>query len=132
MPEPETLFEIGARNRREVLGEEMKVPPKGAEAFAREFSHMAVGWCWGVAWDRPTLDRKTRSIATLAMLTALGRLDEVQVHVRGALRNGATPEEIREVIMHATVYAGVPAGGSAFRAALGVLVQEGVFEETGT
>jgi 4-carboxymuconolactone decarboxylase len=121
------MFQRGAEIRREVLGMELNAPPRGAEAFAREFSDMAVAWCWGDAWARPGLDRRTRSIATLAMLTALGKLEEIKVHVRGALRNGATPEEIREIIMHATVYAGVPAGGGAFQAALSVLVAEGVF-----
>lgn len=120
-------FAEGAKIRREVLGIELSSAPEGAQDFAREFTEMAVGWCWGAAWARPQLDRRTRSIATLAMLTALGKLEEIKVHVKGALRNGVTPEEIREVIMHATIYAGVPAGGGAFNEALKVMSAEGVF-----
>ena len=72
-------------------------------------------YCWGVVWTREGLDRKTRSMLTLAILTTLGKMTELKGHVRGAINNGCTVEEIREVLLHAAVYAGVPAGVDAFR-----------------
>lgn len=129
MSQQDELFAKGAQIRREVLGEEMKSSGQEIDAFQKDFRELAVGWCWGANWGRETLDRKTRSLATLAMLVAMRSQDEIKVHVRGALRNGATPEEIRELIIHATIYAGVPAGGSAFHTAVDVLKSEGVFSK---
>jgi 4-carboxymuconolactone decarboxylase len=77
--------------------------------------------CWGRIWDRPGLDRKTRSLLNLAMLTALNRSHELSLHVRGAVNNGCTPAEIQEVLLQAAVYCGVPAAMESFRVAEGVL-----------
>jgi alkylhydroperoxidase/carboxymuconolactone decarboxylase family protein YurZ len=78
---------------------------------------MALRYCWGEVWNRPGLDRKTRSIVNLAMLSAMGRSGELATHVRGALTNGVTQEEIREILMQVCIYAGVPAAGEAFKVA---------------
>ena len=80
---------------------------------------------WGWAWGDPTLDRKTRSLLNLAMLTALGKIPEVKLHVKGALNNGITVDEIKATLLHATAYCGIPAGLDAFKAAHEVLVAEG-------
>ncbi len=89
------------------------------------FQHITTEWCWGYAWTRPGLERKTRSMLNLAMLTALGKPSELKLHVKGALANGVTVDEIKEVLLHATVYCGIPAGLDAFKAAHEVLVAEG-------
>jgi 4-carboxymuconolactone decarboxylase len=86
---------------------------------------MTTEWCWGYTWSRPGLDRKTRSIVNLAMLTALGKPSELKLHVRGALANGVTTDEIMETLLHATVYCGIPAGLDAFKIAHAVLVDDG-------
>jgi 4-carboxymuconolactone decarboxylase len=87
-------------------------------------------YCWGAVWSRPALDRRTRSLVNLGMLTALNRGHELGVHVRGALTNGVTPEEIREVLLQAAIYCGVPAGMEAFRIAEETLAQQGVDVES--
>jgi 4-carboxymuconolactone decarboxylase len=89
------------------------------------FQEITTEWCWGYAWTRPGLERKTRSMLNLAMLTALGKPAELRLHVKGALANGVSVEEIKEVLLHATVYCGIPAGLDAFKAAHEVLVAEG-------
>lgn len=85
------------------------------------FQNITTEWCWGYAWSRPGLDHKVRSLINIAMLTALNRMNEVKLHVRGALRNGATEEEIKEALIQATVYCGIPAGLDAFKCADAVL-----------
>jgi 4-carboxymuconolactone decarboxylase len=87
----------------------------------REFEEYVTRYCFGAVWARPALDPKTRSLLTLAILTALTKPNQLKVHVRGALANGATLEEIREVILHTVPYAGIPAGVEAFNAAAQVL-----------
>lgn len=87
----------------------------------RPFEELVTRYCFGDVWSREGLDRKTRSLITLAALTALTKPNQLKVHVRGALANGATPEEIREVLLHTAVYAGIPAGVEAFNAAAEVL-----------
>src|SRR6202022_502101 len=120
------LFERGLTLRREVLGSEyVDKSLRSANDFMMAFQRMTTEWCWGYAWTRPGLDRKTRSLLNLAMLTALNRSPEIKLHVRGALNNGVTVEEIKEALLHATVYCGIPAGLDAFRAAHEVLVSEG-------
>jgi len=94
-----------------------------ASEFSRPMQDLTVEYCWGAIWSRPGLDRRARSILNLGMLTALGRNHELRVHVRGALNNGVSRDEIREVLMQAAIYVGVPAGMESFRAA------EGVFDE---
>jgi 4-carboxymuconolactone decarboxylase len=119
-------FRSGMQIRREMFG------PAGSDEryaqttdFNRPFEEVVTRYCFGDTWSRPGLDRKTRSLITLAALTAMVRPNQVRVHVRGALANGATPEEIREVLLHTAVYAGVPAGVEAFNAAAEVLKEIG-------
>jgi 4-carboxymuconolactone decarboxylase len=122
----DTLFEAGIGIRREVLGSEyVDGSLARADDFLMTFQRMTTEWCWGYTWSRPGLDRRTRSIVNLAMLTALGKPSELQLHVRGALANGVTVDEISETLLHATVYCGIPAGLEAFKAAHAVLVAEG-------
>jgi 4-carboxymuconolactone decarboxylase len=120
------LFEKGLKVRREVLGAEyVDKSLANANEFTQAFQDITTEWCWGFAWTRPGLDRKTRSMLNLAMLTALNRSPEIKLHVRGALNNGVTVEEIKEVLLHATVYCGIPAGLDAFKAANEVLKEAG-------
>lgn len=120
------LFEHGLEVRREVLGAAyVDNSVKSANDFMMSFQHIVTEWCWGYAWTRDGLDRKTRSMINLAMLTALNRSAEVKLHVRGAINNGVTVEEIKEVLLHATVYCGIPAGLDAFKAANEVLQEMG-------
>jgi 4-carboxymuconolactone decarboxylase len=101
--------------RREVLGDEhVDRATSSAGDFTRPWQEHITASAWGDVWTRPGLDRRTRSAVTLAVLTALGRENEIRMHVRGALRNGLTAEEIREVLIHTSVYAGVPAANAAF------------------
>jgi 3-oxoadipate enol-lactonase/4-carboxymuconolactone decarboxylase len=114
--------EAGMRVRREVLGDEhvdraiAKTTP-----FTADFQDFITQVAWGDVWTRPDLDRRTRSCITLAMLTALGREHEIALHVRGAVRNGVSGREIAEVLIHAAVYAGIPAANRAFQIAEAVL-----------
>ncbi len=112
------LYQAGLEARRSTLGAEW-VDPQMEKAKTDEFvntiQHHVTEHCWGLVWTREGLDRKTRSMLTLAILTTLGKMTELKGHVRGAITNGCTVEEIREVLLHATIYAGVPAGVDAFR-----------------
>ena len=120
------LFNEGLNLRREVLGSEyVDGSMERANDFMMEFQHITTEWCWGYAWGRDTLDKKTRSMLNLAMLTALNRAAEIKLHVRGAINNGVSVEEIREILLHATVYCGIPAGLDAFKAANEVLKEMG-------
>jgi 4-carboxymuconolactone decarboxylase len=108
-------YEAGMKVRREVLGDEhVDRATASATDFSRPFQEFITRSAWGEAWTREGLDRKTRSCITLAVLTTLRAENEIPMHVRAALRNGLTPEEIREVLIHTAVYAGVPAANSAF------------------
>jgi 4-carboxymuconolactone decarboxylase len=122
------LFKDGLAVRRAVLGPDY-VDGSIAKAndFTMAFQHITTEWCWGYAWTRDGLSRKTRSMLNLAMLTALNRSAEIKLHVKGALANGVTVEEIKEVLLHATVYCGIPAGLDAFKAANQVLEEEGAY-----
>ena len=120
------LFDRGLAVRRKVLGTEyVDGGIARADDFMMAFQNITTEMCWGYAWSRPGLDHRTRSMLNLAMLTALGRTPEIKLHVRGALSNGVTVEEIKEVLLHATVYCGIPAGLDAFKAAHEVLLAEG-------
>jgi 4-carboxymuconolactone decarboxylase len=126
----EELFDRGLEVRRKVLGAEyVDSSLKQANDFMQAFQNITTEWCWGYAWTRPGLDRKTRSLINLAMLTALNRAPEIKLHVRGALNNGVTVDEIKEVLIHATVYCGIPAGLDAFKAANEVLKELGAFSK---
>ncbi len=115
-------FEKGLEVRKAVLGTEfVEQAIRSADDFNRPLQELVTEYCWGAVWTRDGLSRKVRSMLNLAMLTALNRPHELKVHVQGALRNGVTAEEIREVLLQATIYAGVPAGVDAFRVARDVL-----------
>jgi 4-carboxymuconolactone decarboxylase len=112
----------GMRIRREVLGDEhVDAAQERTSEFTRDFQELITRYAWGEIWARPGIDRKTRSCITLAMLVALGRHDELAMHVRAALRNGVTEDEIKEVLLQTAIYCGVPAANSAFAIAQRVL-----------
>ncbi len=122
MTDQDASYKAGMQVRRDMFG------PAGAEQrvaaatdFNRPFEDVVTRYCFGETWTRPGLDRKTRSMITLAALTALVRPNQLKNHVRGALANGVTPEEIREILLHTAVYAGIPAGVEAFNAAADAL-----------
>lgn len=122
----ESLFDRGLALRRQVLGADyVDKSLASANDFMMAFQNITTEWCWGYAWQREGLELKTRSMLNLAMLTALNRSAEIRLHVRGAINNGVTVEEIREVLLHATVYCGIPAGLDAFKAANEVLKEMG-------
>jgi 4-carboxymuconolactone decarboxylase len=111
---PDELYEAGMQVRREVLGDaHVDRATAGATDFSRPFQEFITRTAWGEVWTRPGLDRRTRSVITLSVLTALRAENEIPMHVRAAITNGLTPEEIREVLIHTAVYAGVPAANSA-------------------
>jgi 4-carboxymuconolactone decarboxylase len=118
--------ERGDTVRREVLGDEyVDHAEASSDEFTADFQDLAVRHAWGEVWDRPGLGRRERSIATLAVLVALRAESEIALHVRAALRNGLTPTEIKEVLLHTAVYAGVPAAKAAFSVAQGVIAEDG-------
>ena len=126
----DSLFERGLELRRQVLGADyVDRSIDSANDFMMAFQHITTEWCWGYAWGRPGLEHKTRSMLNLAMLTALNRAAEIRLHVRGAINNGVTVEEIKEVLLHATVYCGIPAGLDAFKAANEVLREMGAVSD---
>ena len=110
--------ERGMRVRREVLGDAHVDSAIGRTTdFSADFQDLITRYAWGEIWARPGLDRRTRSCMTLVALVALNRMDELAMHVRAARRNGLTPDEIKEVLMHCAVYCGVPAANAAFAVA---------------
>jgi 4-carboxymuconolactone decarboxylase len=114
----------GLALRREVLGDQHVTRSLAAATeFTRPIQDYITASCWGDVWTRPGLDRRTRSLVTLAMLTALNRMTELGVHVRGARRNGCTEQEIQEVLLQAAAYCGAPAALDAFRVAERVLAE---------
>src|SRR5271155_5176181 len=120
------MYEKGLKNRREVLGAEyVDKAIAGADDFNRPLQELVTEYCWGAVWDRPGLDRRTRSMINLAMLTALNRPHELKLHVRGALNNGVSRDEIAEILLQAAIYCGVPAAMDSFRAAGEALAQHG-------
>lgn len=117
-------FKKGLAVRREVLGPTyVDKSVNEVEDFMKPMQKITTEWCWGEVWTRPGLDRKTRSMLTLAMLTALNRPNEVRLHVRGALNNGLTKAEIQEVLLQACIYCGVPAALDSFKVANEVIKQ---------
>jgi len=110
------------RVRREVLGDEhVDRANERKSGFTEEFQDLITRYAWGEIWTRPGLDRRMRSAITLTALVALGRDEELAMHLRAAIRNGLTQEEIKEVLLHAAIYCGVPAANSAFAVAQRVL-----------
>ena len=112
------LFEIGLQIRREVLGAEyVDKSITQADDFNRPLQELVTEYCWGAVWSRPGISRKMRSLINLAMLTALNRPHEVKLHLKGALNNGCSKEEIMEVLLQTAIYCGVPAAVDSFRLA---------------
>ncbi|NEC28526.1 4-carboxymuconolactone decarboxylase, partial [Streptomyces sp. SID8111] len=118
-------YDAGIKVRRDVLGD-AHVDRVLAEAddFSADYQEFVTRYAWGGVWDRPGLDRRTRSCVTLTALAAGGHLEELASHTRAALRNGLTPDEIKEVLLQTAVYCGIPAAGSAFRVAQQVVQEE--------
>jgi len=115
-------FDKGLAMRKQVMGEDFVARAyAGVSEFTAPIQQHITRNAWGDVWQRPGLDLKTRSLVTVAMLTALGKQHELKGHVRGALNNGASMQEIQEVLLHATVYCGVPAAVEAFRSAAEVV-----------
>ena len=112
------LFDAGLKTRREVLGADyVDAAIANADAFNMPMQELVTQYAWGEIWNRPGLDRRTRSLLNLAMLTALNRPHELKLHLRGALNNGVTREEIQEVFLQTAVYCGAPAAIDSFRTA---------------
>jgi 4-carboxymuconolactone decarboxylase len=121
------LFDRGLATRREVLGTEyVDAALKNADDFNMAMQEHVTQYCWGDVWNRPGLERKTRSFLNLAMITALNRPHELKLHVRGAINNGLTKDEIREVFLQAAIYCGVPAAIDSFRTAREVFKDMGI------
>jgi 4-carboxymuconolactone decarboxylase len=119
--------------RREVLGDEhVDRAIERTTDFTADFQNLITRYAWGEIWARPGLDRRTRSCITLTALIALGRESELEMHVRAALRNGVTADEIKEVLLHSAVYCGVPAANGAFAIAQRVLDEAGKSDSAGT
>ncbi len=117
-------FDKGLAIRRAVLGDEyVDNAMKTADAFNQPMQELTTEYCWGYVWGRDGLDLRTRSLLNLAMISVLNRPHELKIHIAGALRNGVTRDEIREVFMQVAIYAGVPAGVDSFRLAREVFAQ---------
>jgi 4-carboxymuconolactone decarboxylase len=124
-PSDDDTYAAGMRVRREVLGDEhVDAAIERTTDLTAPFQEFITRSAWGQVWTREGLDRRTRSAITLAVLTALGHENELAMHVRAARRNGLTPEEIGEVLLHTAVYAGVPAANTALAVAQRVLAEE--------
>ena len=120
----QTLYDAGLAARKEVLGERyVDNAINNADDFNRDFQALVTEYCWGVCWGNEVLSRKQRSLLNLGMLAALGRSHEFELHFKGALRNGCTPDELRETLTQITIYCGVPAGVESFRIARRVLAE---------
>ena len=112
------LFEKGLQVRKEVLGEDhVEKSIAKADEFTRTMAEWSTAYCWGALWTRPGLDRRSRSIANLAMIGALNRPHELKLHVKAALKNGLSKDEIKEILLQVAVYCGIPAGMDSFRIA---------------
>ena len=118
-------FERGMAVRKEVLGADyVEASMRGADDFTRDMQQLVTEYAWGEIWSRPGLARRDRSLLNLAMLTALNRPHELRLHLRGALNNGVTKDEIREVLLQTAVYCGVPAAIDSFRVAREVFAEQ--------
>lgn len=123
----EDLFKIGLERRKATLGEDyVSAAMDGADAFTRAFQEGQTAWAWGFGWGDDAIDAKTRSMMNLAMLGALGRMHEFEIHCRGALTNGVSKEQIRAICHVVAIYAGVPMAHDCFRSARKVLQEANV------
>ena len=122
----DATYDAGMKVRREVLGDEhVDRAVENTTEFTEAFQEFITKYAWGSVWTRDGLDRRTRSCITLAVLTALGRENEIGMHVRAALRNGLSQQEIAEVLLHTAIYAGVPASNAAFAIAKPIVEENG-------
>ena len=127
MPDDSNAYANGLEIRRQmwgVDGADQRI--EGASGFNRPFEEFITRYCFGEVWTRPHLDRKTRSMLTIAVLATLSRPNQLRSHVAGGIANGLTPDEIREVLIHVATYAGIPAGADSFSHAKDVLKQMGL------
>jgi 4-carboxymuconolactone decarboxylase len=123
----DALFKKGLSLRSEVLGSEyVERSLKSADDFSMPIQEFSTKYCWGDIWHRPELTRKTRSFLNLAIITALNKPHELRLHIRGAINNGLTKVEIREVFMQAAIYCGLPAALDSFRIAKEVFIEMGI------
>ncbi len=121
------LYDRGLKVRREVLGADyVDKQIASADDFNRPLQNLVTEYCWGAIWNRPGLDRRTRSMLNLAMLSALNRHHEFKAHVKGAIKNGVTKQEITEVLLQVAIYCGVPAGVEHFRLAREAFKEAGI------
>ena len=121
------MYEKGLKIRREVLGSEyVDKAISTADDFNRPLQEQVTTYCWGECWGRPGLDRKTRSMLNLAMISALNRPHEIKAHVKGAINNGLTKNDIQEVFLQVAIYCGVPAAVDSFRLAREVFQEMGI------
>ncbi|HEY5701367.1 MAG TPA: carboxymuconolactone decarboxylase family protein [Gammaproteobacteria bacterium] len=118
-------YEAGLKARSEVLGAEyVDKAIKGANDFNRDFQELVTEYCWGTCWGNDVLSKKERSMLNLGMLAALGRMQEFELHFRGAIRNGLSEEQLREILTQIAVYCGIPAGVESFRIARRILDEQ--------
>jgi len=123
------LYEKGMAVRRQVLGDAyVDKATANIDDFNSDFQRILTEYCWGEVWTRQVLTNKQRSLNNLCIIATLNRAAEFEMHVRGALKNGCTPAEIRDTLIQVAVYAGIPAGVEAFRIARKVLTEEGVLK----
>jgi 4-carboxymuconolactone decarboxylase len=121
------LFDKGLKIRREVVGDAyVDASLKNADDFSMPMQELVTEFCWGEVWSRPDLDRRSRSILNLGMIAALNRSEELATHIRGAINNGLTKEEIRECLLQISVYCGMPAGLTSFKIARQVFKEMGI------
>ena len=124
------LYNRGLKARKRVLGEDyVDRAISAADSFNRDFQEIVTEYCWGSVWGRSVLDDKQRSLNNLCILSALNRGPEFKIHVRGAIKNGCTLDEIRDTLLQVAIYCGIPAGVEAFRSAREVFVEEGIDPE---
>jgi 4-carboxymuconolactone decarboxylase len=121
------LYEQGLKIRRQVVGDAyVDASLKNADEFSQPMQELVTQYCWGDVWSRPGLDRKSRSLLNLGMIAALNRSDELATHVRGAINNGVTKEEICEAFLQVAIYCGMPAGLGSFKVARAVFKEMGI------
>ena len=121
------MFEKGMKLRRQVLGEaHVDHRMKEADEFGRDWQEFQTTYCWGETWGRPGLTLKQRSMLVLTLLAAFGRTNEMKGHLRGAIRNGVTKEEIKEIFIQVAIYCGAPTAGDSFRTAREVFAEDGI------
>jgi len=126
-PRNKKLYDAGMKMRKEVLGAAyVETSVANADEFMMAFQDITTEYCWGYAWSRPGLSKKTRSMLNLAMLAALNRGPELKLHINGALNNGLSKDEIKEIFLQVAIYCGIPASLDAFKTASGVFKDRGI------